>query len=82
MKSSENKSVEEKFKKATNVLWKIWWFFIFLFIIPSVITFLSFIIINFIAYQVEIFAGPDVWVVVGLTVIIFIFSALFFYRYF
>jgi hypothetical protein len=82
MKSKMKGNIEDKYKKATNILWKIWWFFVFLFIIPSVITFLSFIIINFIAARVEIFAGPDTYVIVGLTVIVFIFSILFFYRFF
>ena len=82
MKSVEKGNTEEKYKKVTNVLWKIWWFFVFLFIIPSVITFLSFIIINYIATNVGIFHGSDVYIVVGLSIIIFIFSILFFYRYF
>jgi len=30
MKSSENLSIEDKFKKATNVLLKIWWFLVFM----------------------------------------------------
>jgi len=82
MKSKMKGNIEDKYKKATNILWKIWWFFVFLFIIPSVITFLSFVIINFIAVRIEIFAGPDIYVIVGLTVIVFIFSVLFFYRFF
>ncbi|MFW9950242.1 MAG: hypothetical protein ACFFKA_08985, partial [Candidatus Thorarchaeota archaeon] len=82
MKSSEKSNVEEKFKKATNILWKVWWFFVFLLIIPLVIAFLSFVIINFIATVVKIFSGGNIIVVTGLTVIIFIFSILFFYRYF
>jgi hypothetical protein len=46
------------------------------------ITFVSYIIISFIASNVKIFAGPDIYVIVGLSIIIFIFSIMFFYRFF
>ncbi|MFW9949848.1 MAG: hypothetical protein ACFFKA_06970, partial [Candidatus Thorarchaeota archaeon] len=77
MKSDKKLTTEEKVKKATNVLWKMWWFFVFLLIIPLAIAFLSFFIINFV-----IGALLTIYVVVGLTVIIFIFSILFFYRFY
>jgi hypothetical protein len=82
MESKSQKSVEEKFKRATNVLWKIWWFAIFILIIPALITLVSFAIISFIAGLIELDGRPDPYVTIGLAVIVFIFAVLFFYRFF
>lgn len=78
-------SVEDKYKRVTKVtsaLWRFWWFSIYLLVIPGLITLVSFPVISFFADIIEIFGGPDIWITSGLAVIIFLFSALFFYRFF
>jgi len=79
MSSKTQKSVEERFKRATNVLWKVWWFFVFILIIPALVTLVSFVIISFISNSY--FSG-DIYTISGLTFIVFMFSVLFFYRFF
>ncbi|GAG73094.1 unnamed protein product, partial [marine sediment metagenome] len=37
MKSNKNGRSEEKIEKATELLWKIWWFSFYLIIVPSLV---------------------------------------------
>lgn len=73
MKSSFSDS-EEKIKKATEVLWKFFWFCFYLIIMPFLISLISF-------YIFQLFTR-EIYVVLGFTVIIFMFSLLFFYKLF
>ena len=72
MKSNKNTSSDEKITKATELLWKIWWFSFYLIIVPSLISVVGFFIYFFI--------GKDLIVSVGLSIITFMFVLLFFYK--
>jgi len=74
MKSNKNTSSDEKITKATELLWKIWWFSFYLVIVPSLISVVGFFIYFFI--------GKDLIVSVGLSIITFMFVLLFFYKAF
>ena len=74
MKSNKISYSDEKIKKATELLWKIWWFSFYLMIVPSLIAVVGFFIYFFI--------GKDLYVSVGLSVITFMFVLLFFYKAF
>ena len=74
MKSNEIGSSDEKITKATELLWKIWWFSFYLMIVPSLIAVVGFFIYFFI--------GKDLYVSIGLSVITFMFVLLFFYKAF
>jgi len=74
MKSNKIASSDEKITKATELLWKIWWFSFYLIIVPSLIAVVGFFIFFFI--------GKDLIVSVGLSVITFMFVLLFFYKAF
>ena len=74
MKSNNIDSSDEKITKATELLWKIWWFSFYLVIVPSLIAVVGFFIYFFI--------GKDLYVSVGLSVITFMFVLLFFYKAF
>jgi len=74
MKSNKNGSSEDKIEKATELLWKIWWFSFYLIIVPSLVAVVGFFIFFFI--------GKDVYVSIGLSVITFMFALLFFYKAF
>jgi len=74
MNSNKNPSSDEKLTKATEFLWKIWWFSFYLIIVPSLIAVVGFFIYFFI--------GKDLYVSVGLSVITFMFVLLFFYKAF
>ncbi len=74
MKSNKIASSEEKLTKATELLWKVWWFSFYLIIVPSLIAVVGFFIYFFI--------GKDLIVSVGLSIITFMFVLLFFYKAF
>ncbi len=74
MKSNKIDSSDEKITKATELLWKIWWFSFYLIIVPSLIAVVGFFIYFFI--------GKDLIVSVGLSIITFMFVLLFFYKSF
>ncbi len=74
MKSNKIASSDEKITKATELLWKIWWFSFYLVIVPSLISVVGFFIYFFI--------GKDLIVSVGLSIITFMFVLLFFYKAF
>jgi hypothetical protein len=74
MKSNKNGSSEGKIEKATELLWKIWWFSFYLIIVPSLVAVVGFFIFFFI--------GKDIYVSIGLSVITFMFVLLFFYKAF
>jgi len=74
MKSNKIASSDEKITKATELLWKIWWFSFYLIIVPSLIAVVGFFIYFFI--------GKDLIVSVGLSIITFMFVLLFFYKSF
>lgn len=63
-----------KIKKATDILWKFFWFCFYLIIAPF--------IISLICYSIFLFIIGDIYVVLGFSVIIFMFSILFFYKTF
>ena len=74
MKSNKIDSSDEKITKATELLWKIWWFSFYLIIVPSLIAVVGFFIYFFI--------GKDLIISVGLSIITFMFVLLFFYKSF
>jgi hypothetical protein len=74
MESKEIGSSDEKITKATELLWKFWWFSFYLIIVPSLIAVVGFFIYFFI--------GKDLYVSIGLSVITFMFVLLFFYKAF
>ena len=74
MKSNKIASSDEKLTKATELLWKVWWFSFYLIIVPSLIAVVGFFIYFFI--------GKDLIVSVGLSIITFMFVLLFFYKAF
>ena len=74
MKSNTNNKSEEKITKATELLWKIWWFSFYLIIVPSLIA-----VVGFFIY---FFVGKDLYVSIGLSVITFMFVLLFFFKSF
>jgi len=72
MTSNKIASSDEKLTKATELLWKIWWFSFYLIIVPLLIAVIGFFIYFFI--------GKDLIVSVGLSIITFMFVLLFFYK--
>jgi hypothetical protein len=74
MDSNVAKKSEIKYEKATNILWKVWWFFWYILIVPSGITALS--------YFIFIFISKDIYISLGFSVLTFIFSLLFFYKFY
>ena len=74
MKSNKIASSDEKITKATELLWKIWWFSFYFIIVPSLVAVVGFFIYFLI--------GQDLTVSVGLSIITFMFVLLFFYKAF
>ena len=74
MDSNVVKKSEIKYEKATNILWKVWWFFFYLLIVPSGITALGFFIF--------LFVSKIIIISLGFSVLTFIFSILFFYKFY
>jgi hypothetical protein len=74
MDSNVVKKSEIKYEKATNILWKVWWFCWYLLIVPSGITALGYFIFRFIS--------NDFYISLGFSVLTFIFSILFFYKFY
>jgi len=72
MKSNGREFSEGKIEKATELLWKVWWFCFYLLIVPSLIAVIGFYIFNFII--------QDIYISSGLAVLSFLFSLLFFYK--
>ncbi|MEJ2293518.1 MAG: hypothetical protein P8Y23_01975 [Candidatus Lokiarchaeota archaeon] len=72
MKSDGREISEGKLVKATDLLWKIWWFCFYLIIVPSLIAVIGFYIFNFII--------RDIYISSGFAVISFMFSLLIFYK--
>jgi len=75
MDSNVVKKSEIKYEKATNILWKVWWFSFYLLIVPSGITALGYFIFLFIS-------NYDIYISLGFSVLTFIFSLLFFYKFY
>ncbi len=75
MNSNVVKKSKNKYEKATNILWKVWWFFWYILIVPSGITALGYFIFYFISYN-------DIVISLGFSVLTFIFSILFFYKFY
>jgi len=75
MDSNVEKKSEDKYEKATNILWKVWWGFWYLLIVPSGITALGYFIFLFIS-------NYDIYISLGFSVLTFIFSLLFFYKFY
>jgi hypothetical protein len=75
MDSNVVKKSEIKYEKATNILWKVWWFCWYLLIVPSGITALGYFIFFFIS-------EGDFLISLGFSVLTFIFSILFFYKFY
>ncbi len=74
MNSNVVKKSEIKYEKATNILWKVWWFCWYLLIVPSGITALG--------YFIFFFISQDIYISLGFSVLTFMFSILFFYKFF
>jgi len=72
MKSNGEEISEGKIEKATELLWKVWWFCFYLLIVPSLIAVIGFYIFNFII--------QDIYISSGFAVLSFLFSLLFFYK--
>ncbi|MFX1260302.1 MAG: hypothetical protein ACFFAN_20830, partial [Promethearchaeota archaeon] len=67
-----NQKSGQRIEKATELLWKIWWFCFYLIIVPAIISVIWFFIFNFII--------KDVILSIGFTILAFMFSLLFFYK--
>jgi hypothetical protein len=83
MDSNVVKKSEIKYEKATNILWKMWWFCWYLLIVPSGITALGYFIFQFVINI--LFSIPIYEVIIislGFSVLTFIFSLLFFYKFY
>ena len=74
MESNVIKKPDIKYEKATNILWKVWWFCWYLLIVPSGITAIGYFIFLFIS---KVFI-----ISLGFSVLTFIFSILFFYKFY
>jgi len=72
MESNVNHKSEQRIEKATELLWKIWWFCFYLIIVPTIISVIWFFIFNFII--------RDIILSIGFSVLAFMFSVLFFYK--
>jgi len=72
MKSDVNKKPEERIEKATELLWKIWWFCFYIIIVPSIIAVIAFFIFNFFI--------RDVILSIGFSLLAFMFATLFLYK--
>ena len=72
MKSNGREVTEGKIEKATELLWKVWWFCFYLIIVPSLIAVIGFYIFNFVI--------QDIYIASGFAVLSFLFSLLFFYK--
>ena len=72
MKSNGRELSEGKIERATELLWKVWWFCFYLLIVPSLIAVIGFYIFNFII--------QDIYISSGFAVLTFLFSLLFFYK--
>ncbi|MFX0059998.1 MAG: hypothetical protein ACFE85_13005 [Candidatus Hodarchaeota archaeon] len=67
-----NQKSGQRIEKATELLWKIWWFCFYLIIVPAIISVIWFFIFNFII--------RDIILSIGFSVLAFIFSVLFFFK--
>ena len=65
---------EEKIRKATELLWKFFWFSFYLVIMPFLVSIIAF-------YILQLFT-KEIYIVIGFTVIILTFSEFFFYKSF
>ena len=74
MKSNVNKKPEERIEKATELLWKIWWFCFYIIIVPSIIAVILFFVFNFFI--------RDLILSIGFSLLGFMFSTLFLYKSF
>ncbi len=72
MKSDGREISGGKIEKATELLWKIWWFSFYMLIVPSLIAVIGFFIFYFMLH--------DVFISSGFTVLTFMFSLLVFYK--
>lgn len=72
MNSKKKNSSGERIKKATEVIWKLWWFCFYLIIAPF--------ITSLIVFYIFIFFIGDIYITLGFSVLIFMFSLLFFYK--
>ena len=72
MKSNGKEVSEGKIEKATELLWRVWWFCFYLLIVPSLIAVISFYVFNFLI--------KDVYISSGFAVLSFMFSILLFYK--
>ncbi|MFX1400080.1 MAG: hypothetical protein ACFE8V_02415 [Promethearchaeota archaeon] len=70
----ESKKSNGRIERATTFLTKLWWFFAFLIGIPITISTISFYVLNFII--------RDIYISIGLSVIVYLFSIFFFYKSF
>jgi hypothetical protein len=75
MDSNVVKKSEIKYEKATNILWKVWWFCWYLLILPSGITAIGYFIFL-------VISNYDPFISLGFSVLTFIFSSLFFYKFY
>ena len=74
MDSSVVKKSEIKYEKATNILWKVWWFCWYILIVPSGIT--------AVGYFIFLFISKIIIISLGFSVLTFVFSILFFYKFY
>ncbi|MBY8983391.1 MAG: hypothetical protein KGD57_10600, partial [Candidatus Lokiarchaeota archaeon] len=72
MKSNGSENSQERIVKATESLWKILWFSLYIIVFPALVAIIFFFIFNFLL--------EDVIIAVGLSIITFLFTILLFYR--
>jgi len=72
MNSNGSENSQERIVKATESLWKILWFSLYLIVFPALFAIISYFIFNFLI--------KDIIISVGLSIIAFLFAVLLFYR--
>jgi len=72
MKSNRTENSQERIIKATESLWKILWFSLYIIVFPALVAIISYFIFNFLI--------KDIIISVGLSIVTFLFAVLLFYR--
>lgn len=72
MESNVKIKSEERIEKATELLWKVWWFCFYLIIVPSIVALIGFFIFYF--FRIPLIIS------IGFSVLAFMFAVLFLYK--
>ncbi|MCJ7651662.1 MAG: hypothetical protein MUP85_23900, partial [Candidatus Lokiarchaeota archaeon] len=72
MKSNGSENSQERIVKATESLWKILWFSLYIIVFPALVAIVSYFVFNFLI--------KDTIIAAGLSIVTFLFAVLLFYR--